>query len=133
MSGCRWCDIGQHPFPEGQPGATKVAYEEQVGNQWGGRQPSNTVREACAACSIDSGMRNLRTDATQDEVDDLARSIREHTGGIHLGKRGGSVRALEGRVQAPGQPDKYVVDKEEYDRYLASLEKANGIAPDPEA
>lgn len=81
MSAVKWCDLGQHPFPADQPGATTMTFGRNVGNQWGGSQPSNIAADVCAACAIDSGMPTF-TDVQQDaEARDrqmeVARNIRD--------------------------------------------------------
>lgn len=82
MSFALWCDLGQHAYPQGQQGSTQLKVVEQVKNQWGGTQPSEVVKDICAACAKDFGYRNLKTERTQDEVDEEAEDIRERSGGI---------------------------------------------------
>lgn len=77
-----WCDLGQHAFPYGQKGSTTIKISEQVRNQWGGTQPSDNVKDVCAACAKDYGYRGLTTDVSDDELEAQAETIRERSGGI---------------------------------------------------
>lgn len=81
MSAVKWCDLGQHPFPADQPGATTMTFGQQVGNQWGGSQPSNIAADVCAACALDSGMPNFTDMKLDKEAQalqmEVARNIRD--------------------------------------------------------
>lgn len=81
MSAVKWCDLGQHPFPANQPGATTMTFGQQVGNQWGGSQPSNIAADVCAACALDSGMPNFTDMKLDKEAQalqmEVARNIRD--------------------------------------------------------
>lgn len=81
MSDVKWCDLGQHPFPANQRGATTMSFGQQVGNQWGGTQPSNIAADVCAACAMDSGMPNFTDMHMDDEANarqmEVARNIRD--------------------------------------------------------
>lgn len=81
MSNSRWCDIGQHAFPEGQFGSTEFGVRQNVRNQWGGSQPTERMQEACAACANDSGIKKL-TDMDQSEEDALAMAYHIRDGGV---------------------------------------------------
>lgn len=81
MSNVKWCDLGQHPFPANQPGATTMTFGQQIGNQWGGSQPSNIAADVCAACALDSGMPNFTDMKLDKEAQamqmEVARNIRD--------------------------------------------------------
>lgn len=84
MSDCKWCDMGQHPFPAGQPGSTQFAMTEQVRNQWGGQQPHTVQQDVCAACAADIGFNAKRLeDPREQAADDYERAdaVRKSTGG----------------------------------------------------
>ena len=83
MTNALWCDLGQHPFPAGQPGSTTLKVTEQVKNQWGGYQPSDTVKDVCRSCAKDYGYSGLVTrDIPDEQLDKQADTSRERTGGI---------------------------------------------------
>jgi hypothetical protein len=129
MSVAKWCDVGQHAFPAGQPGATTIKLEQQVKNQWGGYQPNDTVQDLCASCARDQGMRGLanRMDISQEELDKIADEQRQRSGGIDIRKAIGSSRMPD---NPPSRKDgKKLVDGEEYDRYIQWLEEQDGVAP----
>lgn len=106
MSDCRWCDIGQHPFPAGQPGATTLKAEQYVKNQWGGSQPMDVVEEVCAACARDSGIKKMsdaRGNMAEAEADALADAIRDGSAGRSFRDMLGGKKA----VTAGNQSNKY--------------------------
>lgn len=84
MTACMWCDIGQHPFPMGQPGSTQIGITEQVGNQWGGQQPHKVMQDVCAACAKDVGIRAgaLVREQTPEQQDAEAARLRDMQGGL---------------------------------------------------
>jgi hypothetical protein len=91
VSNVKWCDLGQHAFPENQPGSTQVSLTEQVKNQWGGYQPTGVVQDICAACAKDAGYRGMKNaamgDMSQDEADAQAEAIRDGTFRSKFGKK----------------------------------------------
>lgn len=116
MSQVLWCDIAQHPFPRGQRGSTTLKVEEYVKNQWGGAQPHEEVRDVCAACAKDQGLRQLKQTRSQADVDEEAYRIRKGT----------QPKPPEPKaVEAP--KGKHVVDDETYQDYIKYLEKQNDI------
>lgn len=84
MSECRWCDIGQHPYPANQAGSTSVLIKEQVANQWSGQQPSNVTQDVCAACAHDLSMsvKSLTREMTEDQRLAEAEKLRDRQGGF---------------------------------------------------
>lgn len=101
MSDVKWCDLGMHPFPKGQPGSTTVSVQQQVKNQWGGYQPENIVQDVCAACASDAGIRRMGDvlqGKSQAEADAEAAAIRDGTFKRAFGK----VRAAISPVGADG-------------------------------
>lgn len=84
MSECRWCDIGQHPYPANQQGSTSVIIKEQVANQWNGQQPSNVTQDVCAACAHDLSMsvKSLTREQTEDQRLSEAEKLRDRQGGF---------------------------------------------------
>lgn len=82
MSNALWCDPGGHAFPAGQPGSTTIKLSEQVKNQWGGSQPSDTVSDVCAACALELGYRGLAgAKLTPQQEQEQAEEVREGSGG----------------------------------------------------
>lgn len=117
MSFAKWCDLGQHAFPEGQPGSTTLKVTEQVKNQWGGTQPCDNVKDVCAACAKDYGYRGLSTDKmTDEELDSQADSIRERSGGLFKRRK-----AVNGNTEAT--PDVTVAEAENDRLRLSQLER----------
>lgn len=109
MSIAQWCDLGNHPFPQGQRGSTTIQVEEYVKNQWGGTQPTAVVKDVCAACADDQGLNRLKPDVSDEQALMQARAIRARSGG---------------RTPNPKADGKtYVVDSEEYKAYMNYLEK----------
>src|SRR5579871_353966 len=124
MSMVKWCDIGQHAFPAGQPGSTTLKLEEQVKNQWGGYQPTDTVQDVCSSCARDSGMRGLARqidDRPEETMDDIADSVRD---GSYLRKFGNRF-APKKAIEADGSvKDPKVAAARNYDpAYVAWLEE----------
>ena|ERR1700691_5014385 len=115
MSNVRWCDIGNHAFPEGQYGATTFEIKKNVRNQWGGTQPSNHVQDACAACAFDAGIADVTLERSDEEEMNTARRIQARSG-MPPPPRKVTPAAIAGTGQV-------AVDKEEYEHYLAYLEK----------
>lgn len=81
MTDCRWCDVGQHPFPASDPGAMPIPIARNVANQWGGTQPSNIPLEACGACAHDLQLDEVITVMKPEEILERSATIRENTGG----------------------------------------------------
>lgn len=119
VSDVKWCDIGEHPFPANQPGATTMTMSQQIPNQWGGYQPSGVVMDICSACATDSGMRRMSDEPgeSQEKTDAKARDIRRRSGGR-------TVLKTLGRQEGRGVSDPEEARARGYDPdYVAWLEK----------
>lgn len=135
MSNVKWCDIGQHAFPENQPGSTTIFVDQKVRNQWGGVQSDKVGQDACAACAVDTGIKQMGDTLVQtdDEYLATARMIRDSPGAAVKRIQAGIKGALgNGGSKPPPVADKdhYLVDREEYDKYIADLEKKNLASAD---
>lgn len=134
MSQVKWCDIGQHPFPEGQPGCTTLKVEQYVRNQWGGSQPQDIIQDVCAACARDAGIKRMSevsTGMSDAETDALADSIRDGTAGSRFRKN--LTRALTAAHAPASTKDPEEARAKGYDPdYVAWLEEQANKALVPE-
>lgn len=150
MSNARWCDIGEHAFPEGQAGSSTLKFTRQVKNQWGGYQPVDDVREACASCARDTGLRDAEPqELSQAQLDERADEQRARSGGRILNRvkaiangKTTSVDAAEARERGydPGyvawleeQEKKPLDPSDDFDERVASATRhpSGGLGPRP--
>lgn len=119
MSDVKWCDLGGHPFPANQMGATTIALRKQVKNQWGGNQPQDIVQDVCAACAVENGLSELKgQELSEAENIAMARRVRgETTGGRFHGHDRAAITSSSVHDPAEARAKGYDPD------YVAWLEK----------
>lgn len=120
MSEVKWCDIGDHPYPANQPGATTLKLTQQTSNQWGGFQPTDVVQDVCAACADEMGMTRLEKRGTESQEVTLTRARDTRM------RMGGRVkRELEALEPVKNPPEQH---QRGYDpEYVKWLEEKNHI------
>lgn len=120
VSNALWCDIGKHAFPDSDPLKFEFGVRGSVGNQWGGRQPSEVIKTACGACAKDSGMKQLgEMELSDEEALNDAYAIRD--------------RHSQPPKHIPGLPNGNGAEaiKADQELYTQFLEWKNGLRDEP--